>query len=153
MSQLRLCLLHCQLFEDDLAGMDASPLLFTSTPAKQDIGRFLVGSSGGSKNKTSSVGTLKPIDRKMDWESFCQTLTKLEMLLIESLVNGLGIREAAEIAKVNYSTMQKYRRKIAVKILEFMGAQILIEIALNPKWKIGLDCDRELMACRADRRN
>jgi len=75
------------------------------------------------------------------------------MLLIESLVNGLGIREAAEIAKVNYSTMQKYRRKIAVKILEFMGAQILIEIALNPKWKIGLDCDRELMACRADRRN
>jgi hypothetical protein len=75
------------------------------------------------------------------------------MLLIKSLVNGLGIREAAEIAKVNYSTMQKYRRKIAVKILEFMGAEILVEIALSPKWKIGLDCDRELLACRADRRN
>lgn len=50
------------------------------------------------------------------------------------------------------STMQNYRRKIAAKVIEFMGIDILQEIARLPQWKIGLDCERALMACRADRR-
>jgi 4-hydroxy-3-methylbut-2-en-1-yl diphosphate synthase IspG/GcpE len=90
--------------------------------------------------------------RRLDWDTLCQSLTQLEMLLIKCLVNGLGIREAAEIAHVSYWTMQDYRRKVAVKIVEFMGVEILCDIALTPGWKIGLDCERELLACRADRR-
>jgi hypothetical protein len=64
----------------------------------------------------------------------------------------MGIREAAELARVNYSTMLNYRNKIAVKIVEYMGADILKTIAELPQWKIGLDCERAMMACRADRR-
>jgi hypothetical protein len=32
------------------------------------------------------------------------------------------------------------------------GSDILHEIALMPHWKIGLDCERELLACRHERR-
>jgi hypothetical protein len=73
-------------------------------------------------------------------------------LLIECFINGLGIGEAAEKGKVSYWTMLDYRRKIGLKLLEFMGADILKDIALTPTWRIGLDCERELLACRAERR-
>ena len=90
--------------------------------------------------------------RRLDWAAFSLSLTRLEKLLIECLINGLGIREAAELAKVSYWTMQDYRKKIAGKLIEYMGADILKDIASTPHWRIGLDCDRELMACRASRR-
>lgn len=91
--------------------------------------------------------------RRMDWETFCNALTKIERLLVQCLVNGLGIREAAEIAKVSYWTMRAYLKKIAQKIVEFMGADILKDIAAQPAWRISLERERELMACRADRRH
>ena len=48
--------------------------------------------------------------------------------------------------------MQRYRKKIAEKILEFMGADMLADIAHMPGWRISLDCEREAQACRNDRR-
>jgi DNA-directed RNA polymerase specialized sigma24 family protein len=90
--------------------------------------------------------------RRLDWAGFSSSLNRLEKLLIECLINGLGIGEAAELAKVSYWTMQDYRKKIAGKLIEYMGADILKDIASTPHWRIGLDCDRELMACRASRR-
>lgn len=90
--------------------------------------------------------------RTLDWQWFCQSLSRLEVVLLECLVNGLGVREAADIAKVSYWTMRNYLRKIAQKIVEFMGIDILKDIAAQPAWRISLDCERELMACRADRR-
>jgi hypothetical protein len=91
--------------------------------------------------------------RKLDWQTLCTGLTKIERLLVQCLVNGLGIREAAEIAKVSYWTMRTHLKKLANKVIEFMGIDILRDIALIPGWRIGLDCERELMACRADRRH
>jgi hypothetical protein len=91
--------------------------------------------------------------RNLDWSAFLKNLTKLELLLIKCLINGLGLGEAARLAKVHYSTMLNYRDKIAQKLIEYMGADILKDIAVLPTWRIGLDCERELLACRADRRN
>ena len=90
--------------------------------------------------------------RRLDWQEFSLSLNALERLLIECFINGLGIGEAAEKGKVSYWTMLDYRRKIGLKLLEFMGADILKDIALTPTWRIGLDCERELLACRAERR-
>jgi hypothetical protein len=50
------------------------------------------------------------------------------------------------------STMQSYRRKIDVKILEYMGADVWRDIVMAPGWRINLDCEREYQACRNDRR-
>ena len=90
--------------------------------------------------------------RRLDWQEFSLSLTRLEKLLIECLLNGLGVGGAAELGKVSYWTMLDYRRKIAVKLLEYMGNDILKDIASTPTWRIGLDCERELLACRAERR-
>ena len=91
--------------------------------------------------------------RSLDWQTFLKTLTEAERVLVDCLVNGLGVKEAAKKARVCYWTMQHYRQKLAVKLLDFMGADILKEIAQTPAWRIGLDCQHELMACRADRRH
>ena len=91
--------------------------------------------------------------RNLDWQEFSASLTKLEKLLIECLLNGQSLTDAAKRARVHYSTMINYRQKLAGKLLDFMGADILRDIACTPHWQIGLDCERQLLACRADRRN
>jgi hypothetical protein len=91
--------------------------------------------------------------RNLDWQAFAGSLTRLEKLLIECLINGQSLTDAAKLARVHYSTMLSYRQKLAVKLLDFMGTDILRDIACTPHWRIGLDCERALLACRADRRN
>jgi hypothetical protein len=91
--------------------------------------------------------------RRMDWIAFLAGLNKMERLLVEFLSTGKTIRQAAQKTRLSDSTMQYYRKRIAQKIVGFMGLDILRDIALSPKWRIGLDCERELTACRADRRN
>jgi len=90
--------------------------------------------------------------RKIDWDAFLAGLSRVEMLVVEFLSAGKSLREAGLKVGLSDSSMQNYRKKIAVKLLEAMGADILKDIALIPNWRIGLDCERELMACRADRR-
>ena len=91
--------------------------------------------------------------RKLDWDTFLAGLSKMEMLVVECLSTGKTFREAGRKVGASDSTMQTYRKKIALKLLEFMGVDILKDIAHLPKWRIALDCEREMMACRADRRN
>ena len=91
--------------------------------------------------------------RKIDWDAFMAGLSKMEMLVVEFLSNGKTLREAARSVGVCDSTMQNYRNKVAQKLLEFMGADILQDIAQIPGWRIGLDCERESSACRAERRH
>jgi hypothetical protein len=91
--------------------------------------------------------------RNLDWQAFAASLTAREKLLIACLINGMNISEAARQAQVSNWTMTDCRKKLAAKLLEYMGADILKDIAQIPRWRIGLDCERELMACRADRRN
>ena len=90
--------------------------------------------------------------RSLDWATFRESLSRLELLLVEALVNGVSVRKAAKIAKVSYDSMQNYRSKIAQKIIELMGADILQEIAMEPQWRIGLDCEHESAAYRFERR-
>ena len=91
--------------------------------------------------------------RKLDWETFMAGLSKIERIVVEFLYAGKTLRQAGRSVGVGDSTMQTYRKKIAAKVVEFMGADILREIAAMPQWRIGLDCERALLACRADRRH
>jgi hypothetical protein len=91
--------------------------------------------------------------RKLDWDEFMAGLSKMEVLVVDCLCNGTTLRQAGRSVGMSDSTMQTYRKKVAAKVVEFMGADILQDIALLPKWRVGLDCERELFACRADRRH
>ena len=90
--------------------------------------------------------------RKMDWEEFVAALPERERLAVKFLVEGKSLREAAHVLRVSDSAMQSSKRELRVKILEFMGANIMVEIQRRPQWKQNLETIREKMACRAERR-
>ena len=53
--------------------------------------------------------------------------------------------------KVCDSTIRNSKKNLAVRIQEFMGADILIEVRRSPRWKQDLEATREKMACKYDR--
>ena len=90
--------------------------------------------------------------RKLDWDSFLARLSQIEQMVVEFLCAGKSLRDVAQQVGVCDSTMQRHRRQIGVKVLEFMGADVLRDIVHEPGWRISLDCERESQACRNDRR-
>ena len=90
--------------------------------------------------------------RQLDWDAFLDQLSHIEQLVVEFMSAGKTLRDVARKVGVSDSAMQTYRRKIAVKLLEFMGADVLRDLAIMPGWRINLDCEREAQACRNARR-
>jgi hypothetical protein len=91
--------------------------------------------------------------RKMDWEALCAGLTGREQALIEHLLAGKNLSAVALKFKVSLSTMQQCKNRLAVRIMEYMGPDILIEVRHLPGWKNDLNTTREKLACRCERRN
>jgi DNA-directed RNA polymerase specialized sigma24 family protein len=91
--------------------------------------------------------------RKMDWESFCAGLTAREQAVIEHLLAGRNLGEVAVKFNVCLSTIQTCKNRLAVRILDYMGVDILIEVLRLPGWKNSLNASRERLACRFERRN
>jgi hypothetical protein len=89
--------------------------------------------------------------RKMDWDILWAKLTKVERLLIECLVSGMGIREMLRRLKVSKNKLQELQRKIGQEILQFMGLDILREVMKLPRWRDNLMAQRELVLCRHER--
>jgi hypothetical protein len=90
--------------------------------------------------------------RKMDWQEFVAALPERERIAVEFMVEGKSLRDAAHALRVSDSAMQSSKRDLRAKILEFMGANILVEIQRLPQWKQNLETIREKMACRMERR-
>jgi DNA-directed RNA polymerase specialized sigma24 family protein len=89
--------------------------------------------------------------RKMDWESFCAGLPERERVAVVLVAEGKTLREAARLLGVSDSAMQGSKRSLGVKILEFMGADIMIEVRRRPQWRSNLETTRERQACRVQR--
>src|ERR1039457_635847 len=73
--------------------------------------------------------------RKMDWSEFASALTERERAAINCLVEGRSLRDVAKSFRVCDSTMQGDKRKLAVKILDFFGPDILVQVRKLPRWK------------------
>ncbi len=90
--------------------------------------------------------------RKMDWETFLNALSERDRLVIEFMLEGKTLRDAARAMRLCDSTMQTSKQNIALKVLEFMGPGILVEIQRLPQWKDNLIATKERIACRFERR-
>ncbi len=91
--------------------------------------------------------------RKMDWEFFLAGLTAREQLVVEYLLAGRNLSELARALGLDRSTIQHFKNRLAGKILDYMGHDILIEIRRLPGWKDSLNATRERLVCRNDRRH
>ena len=89
--------------------------------------------------------------RKMDWQSFMASLSARDQTMIQFLIEGKTGSAMARKLGVCTSTIQHSKRNLAVKILEFMGCEILVDIQRSPRWKQDLETTREKLACRHER--
>ena len=89
--------------------------------------------------------------RKMDWEEFCSGLSARELAAIEYLIEGGSGSGIARELGVSYGTVQTTKRHLAVKVLEFMGLDILIQVQRWPNWRNDLTATRERLACKHER--
>ena len=64
--------------------------------------------------------------RKMDWSEFVSGLSARERAVIECLVEGRSLRDAAKSFRVCDSTMQGDKRKLAIKILDWLRLQSVL---------------------------
>ena len=91
--------------------------------------------------------------RKMDWDSFLAGLSARDQAIINCLAEGKPLASLARRRHLNTSTLRYHRERLAVKIQEYMGADILVQIRRKPNWKDSLDASRERLACRDQRRH
>lgn len=91
--------------------------------------------------------------RNLDWQTLIASLSAREVAVIECIIEGRSLRDAAKSFRVCDSTMQGDKRKLAIKILDFMGFDILIEVRRSPRWKDDLLTSREKLTCKHERRH
>jgi DNA-binding CsgD family transcriptional regulator len=91
--------------------------------------------------------------RNLDWQSFMASLSARDQAIIQFTIEGRTSSSMARQLGVCPSTIQHRKKNLALKILEFLGADILIEVCKSPRWKQDLQATREKMACREERRH
>ena len=92
------------------------------------------------------------VARHLDWQMVLQGLTKLELAIVQALAEGLTLRQVGRACKVSLSKVQEFQQRLALKVVEVMGLDILATVAIRPQWKINLLTIHEQLACRGDRR-
>ena len=89
--------------------------------------------------------------RKMDWQSFMASCSARDQAIIQFLIEGKTGSAMARKLGVCTSTINHSKKNLAVKILEFMGWDILVQVQRTPRWKQDLQSIREKMACKHER--
>lgn len=89
--------------------------------------------------------------RKMDWEAFCKPLSATRKAVLVGMAQGKTLREVGRQRGVSETTTHHHRARLEVTIREFMGDNILKDLAQTPQWKIGLIASRQRSAMRAQR--
>jgi hypothetical protein len=91
--------------------------------------------------------------RRLDWEAFLKGLTAREKAVIEFILAGRKMSEVAVQFRVSLSTIQTCRNRLADRILDYMGHDILKDIRRSPSWRNNLNAARERLACKNHRRH
>jgi hypothetical protein len=89
--------------------------------------------------------------RKMDWEDFLAGLSARDQAVIECLIEGKTTSSMARKLRVSDWTIKNSKRHLAEAVVEFMGADILLQIQRRPDWRNNLTASKERLACRHER--
>jgi len=90
--------------------------------------------------------------RKLDWQAFWFRLSKREKAMVQFVAEGKPLRKAALALKCSSLAVKSTKQDLALKLLDFMGADILAQVQRLPWWKKDLQATQERMACREERR-
>ncbi len=90
--------------------------------------------------------------RHMDWQQVLKGLSKLELRIVQALADGLTLRQVGRACKVSLVRVQEIQLRLAKKVVEVMGLDVLADVAIRPQWKINLLVMNEQLACKGDRK-
>jgi hypothetical protein len=89
--------------------------------------------------------------RNLDWETFIGNQTRRGRRLLAVVAEGSTLRHGARLLGLSDSGIQLEKKKLALALQEFMGANILSESIKEPLWMNNIMAGRERQACRAAR--
>ncbi len=91
--------------------------------------------------------------RNLDWQEFVKSQDERGQTILRFIAEGRQLKEVARKFNVCDSTIQQHRNRLAVALLEFMGADVLKDVSRKPQWNDNLHANQEKMACREERRH
>ena len=100
-------------------------------------------------NEQEDPGTLAA--RNLDWMAFYGRQTTRGQRLLAVVAEGCTLRDVARMLGLSDSGIQLEKKKLAVALADFMGANILAEVNRQPPWRNNLMAGRERRAYRATR--
>ena len=77
----------------------------------------------------------------------------MELAIVRALADGLTLRQVGRACKVSLDRLRELQQRLAMKVVEVMGLDVLATVATRPQWKINLLTIHEQLACRGDRRS
>jgi len=89
--------------------------------------------------------------RNVDWETFYGRQTRRGKRLLAVVAEGSTLRHGARLLGLSDSGIQLEKKKLALALAEFMGANILSESIKEPRWRDNIMAGRERQAVRAAR--
>jgi hypothetical protein len=89
--------------------------------------------------------------RRMDWQTFMASCSERDQAIIQFLIEGKTGSAMARKLGVCTSTINHSKRNLALKILEFMGWDILVQVQRSPRWKQDWAAVKEKIACKYER--
>jgi hypothetical protein len=84
--------------------------------------------------------------RKLDWSAFCATQPERSQAILGCAATGGSLTGVARRHRVSRSAIEHNRQNLAREIRQFMGEDILTEVARPPAWKHNLVAAREKTA-------
>jgi FixJ family two-component response regulator len=89
--------------------------------------------------------------RKLDWETFMAGLSEREKAFVLQMIEGKNFTSISRKLKLSPGTVKITRIHLAQKVVEVMGADILVQAARLPQWKEDLNACRERLVCKHQR--
>jgi hypothetical protein len=89
--------------------------------------------------------------RNLDWETFYGKQTRRGRRLLAVVAEGSSLRHGARLLHLSDSGIRLEKKKLALALQEFMGANILSDAIKERRWRDNIMAGRERQACRAAR--
>ena len=91
--------------------------------------------------------------RNLDWADFLGQLDKRQLTMLADVAVGDTPAFTLRKKKLCYESIRQIKRSMAEQVVESFGEEALADAVRRPSWFGDLHAERELSACRADRRH
>jgi len=90
--------------------------------------------------------------RRIDWELVTESLDSIAQAILLALIEGHALKGLVDRFQRSRTSLHNDQKRLGERIRDRLGPDILQEIQTRPAWTNSLKAQRELSACRIERR-